>query len=183
MLIKNIQHRQKEIYAGMLSKKQFNVYFYKFTCMAYLKVFENYVLRVLSVFFLVLAIYYFFNQSILFGVIILLYSIFVIGGIGQSLKHNQKKNLSQLFNNMDDINEDSSIEIPISTYESKLIAKPLYFLINTLIILCVSIFRNTDFSWLLSIIFGILIGCFTPPILFLLGIVIERQIIKSRRDK
>lgn len=151
--------------------------------MAYLKVFENYVLRVLFVFFLVLAIYYLFNQSILFGVIILLYSIFVIGGIGQALKHNQKKNLSQLFNNMDDINEDSSIEIPISAYESKLIAKPLYFLINTLIILCVSIFRNTDFSWLSSIIFGILIGCFTPPILFLLGIVIERQIIKSLRGK
>ena len=123
--------------------------------MAYLKVFENYVLKVLFIFFLVLAIYYFLNQCVLLGVIVSIYSIFVIGGIGQALKHNQKKNLSQLFNNTNDNDEDVSIEMPISSYESQLIAKPFYFLIITLSILSVGIFLTIDFSWLSSIMLGL----------------------------
>ena len=144
--------------------------------MNYLKIFEAYVLRTLSILTIVLSCFLLFEKSWVVGGSILLMSIFIFGGIGQNLKHNKTKSISGLLEGQDfGFNEKDKEEKQMSQEESRLIAKPFMFTIWTLIVVNIIVLIHYNYGILISILFAFLIGFFLPIILFLAGIFISKQ--------
>ena len=114
------------------------------------------------------------------GIIIIVVDISIFGGIGQSLKHNQKKTMPELLSGQDlNFSEGSTTEV-LSQEESRKIAKPLLFTNVTLTVISIIILFHQNLHFYIAIPLGFLIGMLTPSLLYMLGIFITKKVISKK---
>jgi hypothetical protein len=92
-----------------------------------LKIFEAYVLRILSIQFILTGVLYLFYQQWWTGIMVIIVS-FLFGTIGQGLKHNKQRNAKDLNKGQDwNIEEASDEEGLTDEEEGHLIGRPFFF--------------------------------------------------------
>lgn len=138
-----------------------------------LKIFEAYVLRILSVQFVITGFIYFYYKQWWTGSIVIVIS-FLFGIIGQGLKHNRAENIKELTQGQDwnilEVGEPDNI----TPEEANLIGKPfLYTWIILFVTLIILLFHH-DFSWYAVLPISFFIGALYPLLLFLIGIFLTR---------
>jgi hypothetical protein len=141
----------------------------------YLKIFEAYVLRVISFSLLVLGVVYLWNHDWGIGIFLILIDIFVFGWIGQSLKHNKTKKVSELLAGQDmNFKEGSASEV-LSLEESRKIAKPLLYTNWALILISSIVLIHENIRFYFAIPLGFLIGMLLPSGLYIVGVFIAKK--------
>jgi hypothetical protein len=133
-----------------------------------IKIFEAYVLRILSVQFILAGVIYFYYKQWWAGIVLIVMS-FLFGAIGQGLKHNRAKSTEELTQGQDwnilEVGEPDNI----TTEEANLIGKaflPTWFIL--FITLTMLLFHH-NIVWYAVLPLSFFIGALYPILLFFLG--------------
>lgn len=145
-----------------------------------LKIFEAYVLRILSIQFTLTGISYLIYKQWWIGIIVIIIS-FLFGTIGQGLKHNRQRSAKDLIKGQDWNITEQGEEDGLTTEERHLIARPFFFTCWIVIITSVIILFHHDFRWYTALLLGLVTGIFYPLILFFLGIFWTRLTTKKNQ--
>jgi len=146
------------------------------------KIFEAYVLRILSIQFTLLGILYLYYKQWWTGIIIILIS-FLFGTIGQGLKHNKQRSAINLAKGQDwnFLEEDNDEELMLTPEESYLIGKPIIYTCFIVIITSLIIYFHQGLRWYISLPLSLATGIFYPLLLFFFGIFWTQLTIKKTK--
>jgi hypothetical protein len=147
-----------------------------------LKVFELYVLRMLSIQFILLGVGFLINKQWWIGVSIIIIS-FLFGTIGQGLKHNRQRTSKDLLKGQDwSIGEKADADSEAMTQEEgNLIGKPFLFTWFIVAITSILLLFHYDFKWYLTLPIAFFFGMFYPLLLFFLGVFLSGLTIKKNK--
>jgi len=138
-----------------------------------LKIFEAYVLRILSVQFILTGLIYLYYKQWWIGAVVIIIS-FLFGAIGQGLKHNKTKSIKDLTRGQDwnvlEVGEPDDI----TQEEAHLIGKPFLYTWIILFITLTTLLFYHNFAWYAVFPISFLVGALYPLILFLIGIFFTR---------
>jgi hypothetical protein len=141
-----------------------------------LKLFEVYVLRLISYQFLLTGILYFLFKQWWTGSFIFV-MWFLFGVIGQGLKHNRERSLKELTKGQD---WDLSISYEDGILAEKQVIKPFIQTIFIVSITSVILLLHHNFRFYIALPIGLLIGFIYPFLFFFIGIYIDRLICKIK---
>ena len=144
-----------------------------------LKIFEAYVLRFLSVDFILIGIFYLFLKDWTAGIFLIITSFF-FGFIGQGLKHNISRSATELskgqdFNFVEQGNHKGGI-----AEENRSIGKSLMYTSWIVILTSGFLLFHHDFRWYLTIPVALVIGLLLPSIMFYFGVSMVRMFSKIK---
>lgn len=134
-----------------------------------LKLFEVYVLRLISYQFILTGILYFLFLQWWTGSFVFI-MWFLFGFIGQGLKHNKKRSLYDLTKGQDwdfEVNDNDSI------IAQKQVIKPMLQSMFVISFTVIILLLHHNFSFLIAIPLGLLIGIIYPLLFYTYGILID----------
>jgi hypothetical protein len=134
-----------------------------------IKIFEAYVLRALSIQYVVIGILYLVQKDWWVGFTVVLLS-FLFGFIGQGLPRNRGRNSDDLAKGQDwEIIEPGEADI-MTVEESNVIGKAFVFLIPIVAITALVLLIHANLRWYFAAFLSVLVGTFYPVLMLFFGI-------------